>query len=477
VKGWKKFDGHTPHRPWVDEVKIKCSKCGEIVERIPDVGNPWLDAGIVPYSTIMKNNKGTPLYQKDKKEWRKWFPADFITEAFPGQFKNWFYAMIAESAVLENEPPYKTVLGHALILGEDGREMHKSLGNAIEFNEGADKIGVDVMRWMYVRQDPEHNLLFGYKKADEVRRRFHLKVWNIYNFFITYANVDGWSPIRRGLRPGGEPNNNQKSKINNQSVLDRWIVSRLNQTIKGVTKNLEDYDAYRASEKIEEFVEDLSNWFIRRSRERVGPTAKNKVDKKSFFDTSYFILVSLIKLLAPFTPYLSDVIYRNLTKEDSVHLSDWPEVKGKITKNLITQMKSVREAVELAHAERKSANIPVRQPLNSLVTISPSVTPQTAMLNYFSEELNVKKIDWKKGKTLTVKLDIKLTPELEEEGKARELVRKIQSERRMLGAELTQKVNVSSPWVPSSKEVTKWVLGRTLSVKLEKGKFKITKAS
>ncbi|MFV1917634.1 MAG: isoleucine--tRNA ligase, partial [Patescibacteria group bacterium] len=266
AEGWDKFEGSTPHRPWVDEVKIKCSKCGALAERIKDVGSPWLDAGIVPYSTIAKDNKGAPLYKKDKSKWRKWFPADFITESFPGQFKNWFYAMIAESTILENREPYRTVLGFATLFGEDGKAMHKSLGNAIEFNEGADKIGVDVMRWMYVRQDPEHNLLFGYKKADEVRRRFHLKVWNIYNFFITYANADGWSPSVPDPR-FREPHGSVKAlkgrrpvALKQSSVLDRWIVSRLNQTIKEVTKNLEDYDAYRASEEIEEFVEDLSNW-------------------------------------------------------------------------------------------------------------------------------------------------------------------------------------------------------------------------
>ncbi len=194
VKGWDKFNGNSPHKPQIDELKIKCTKCGKIASRIEPVGNPWLDAGIVAFSTIAKNNKGTPFYLSDKKLWREWFPADFITEGFPGQFKNWFYSLIAMSTVLENEIPTKTILGHEDVFAEDGRAMHKSWGNSIEFNEGAEKMGADVMRWMFSKQAPEDKCLFGYKKADEVRRGFHLMLWNIYKFFVIYANLDGWEP-------------------------------------------------------------------------------------------------------------------------------------------------------------------------------------------------------------------------------------------------------------------------------------------
>ena len=148
VNGWENFKKHTPHKPFIDEVTIACKDCKKEMHRIDDVGNPWLDAGIVAYSTIKKNNKGEPLYTADKKKWEEWFPVDFITESFPGQFKNWFYSLIAMSTVMEDKPAFKTVLGFATCTGEDGRPMHKSWGNAIEFNEGAEKIGVDVMRWM-----------------------------------------------------------------------------------------------------------------------------------------------------------------------------------------------------------------------------------------------------------------------------------------------------------------------------------------
>ncbi|MBT7377215.1 MAG: class I tRNA ligase family protein, partial [Candidatus Marinimicrobia bacterium] len=180
VEGWDEFEGHSPHRPWIDKVKIKHPETGLIGTRIPDVGNPWLDAGIVPYSTLQ--------YTEDKEYWEKWFPADFVVECFPGQFRNWFYSLLAMSTVMEDKAPFKTLLGHALVKDETGREMHKSWGNSIWFGDAAEKMGVDVMRWLYAGQNPEHNLLFGYNLADEVRKNL-ITLWNTYSFFITYASL------------------------------------------------------------------------------------------------------------------------------------------------------------------------------------------------------------------------------------------------------------------------------------------------
>ncbi len=367
ISGLDKFEGNSPHRPWIDNVKIKCEKCDGEMSRIPDVGNPWLDAGIVSFSTISRDNKSEPLYGPDKKEFEKWFPADFITESFPGQFKNWFYSLLAMSTVLENKKPFETVLGFATLFGEDGRPMHKSSGNAIEFNEGADKIGVDVMRWMYVRQNPGDNLLFGYKMADETRRRFHLKLWNIYNFFVTYANLDAWHPNDKLTINENNPLRGQQL-----TVLDKWILARLSQTIKEVTNSLEKFDAFSASFEVEKFVDDLSLWYIRRSRDRVGPDGGSDPEKGVFYKTTHYVLMTLSKLLAPFTPFISEIIYTNLTKEESVHLSEWPQ--GKILSEedtkILSEMKTVREIVESAHAERKKAKIPVRQPLSKLSIIN-----------------------------------------------------------------------------------------------------------
>ncbi len=188
VAGWEAFAGHTPHKPWIDAVRIACSQCGATMSRVPDVGNPWLDAGIVSFSTMQ--------YRTDRAFWREWYPADWISESFPGQFRNWFYSLLAMATVLEKSPPFRTCFGYATLLAEDGREMHKSWGNAIEFNEAADRMGVDVMRWLYCAHKPENDLLFGYTRADEVRRQFLLPLWNVYSFFVTYALLDQWTPLQ-----------------------------------------------------------------------------------------------------------------------------------------------------------------------------------------------------------------------------------------------------------------------------------------
>ena len=449
VSGWNEFEGHTPHKPFIDEVKIKCQKCGKVVSRTADVGNPWLDAGIVPYSTISKDNQSQPLYLENKKEWEKWFPVNFITESFPGQFKNWFYSMIAMSTVLEDTNPFKKVLGYATALGEDGRAMHKSWGNAIEFNEAADKIGADVMRWMFVRQDPSQNLLFGYKLADETRRQFHLKLWNIYNFFVTYANIAEWKPIKN---------------ISSKNVLDKWILIRLDETIQEVTNSLELFSAYNASSEIEKFVDDLSLWYIRRSRDRKD---------SDFFGTTHYVLVTLCKILAPFTPFVAEIIYTNLTKEKSVHLALWPKVtikRNNDDKKLIQEMQTVREIVELGHCLRKENNIPVRQPLNNL-KIKNKKLEINELEKLILDELNIKSISWDEK---TNKLDLLITPELKEEADTRDLIRKIQAARKELGVQINDKINLSSPWMPKTDNLKKLVIEKTLISKIVKGEFGIS---
>src|SRR6185295_7309293 len=215
-EGWERFEGHTPHRPYVDEVVIACPKCGDPVRRIPDVGNPWLDAGIVPFSTLH--------YREDRAYWEKWFPADFITESFPGQFRNWFYAMLAMSTVLIRQPPFETIFGYATLFGEDGRPMHKSWGNAIEFDEAAERMGVDVMRWMYVSARPDDNILFGWHAADDARREL-LVLWNAYAFFARRAPLAGWTPDPdRGSGPGAGPP--AAPPPAERPPMDRWILSR-----------------------------------------------------------------------------------------------------------------------------------------------------------------------------------------------------------------------------------------------------------
>lgn len=469
VEGWKEFEGKTPHKPQMDKLLIKCSICDKNISRIEPVGNPWLDAGIVSFSTVSENNKAAnfestdtkPLYLTNMDEWKEWIPADFITESFPGQFKNWFYSLIAMSTVLEDKEPFENVLGHATVFGEDGRPMHKSWGNSIEFNEGAEKIGVDVMRWMYVRQNPSENLLFGYKVGNEVRRRFHLKIWNVYNFFVTYANLVGWKPP-------------YELSLQSSNVLDKWILSRLKETISEVSKSLQKYDAYVASGCVEEFVEDLSNWYLRRSRERGGNSKVIEKDRKSFYQTFYFVLVCLSKLLAPFIPFISDIIFRNLTKKDSVHLSEWPDFEYKVNTNLIDEMKIIRNIVEKAHSERKTKNLAVRQPLSKL-TVSNYEVKTPDLIKLIKDEVNVKDVEFIKGKgDVKVKLNTKITSELEEEAKTRDFIRKIQQERKNMGIVLTQYIKVENPWLPKSNYLLQNIKEKALVSQLSYGEFKIS---
>jgi len=468
VEGWKKFEGHSPHRPWVDEVKIRCSKCGKLISRIADVGNPWLDAGIISFSTLIDPESKKVSYLTDKKYWREWYPADFVTECFPGQFKNWFYSLLAMATVLENSPPFKTLLGHALVRDEKGEEMHKSKGNAIWFDEAAEKMGVDVMRWMYVTQNPEINLNFGYKIADETRRRFHLMLWNVYNFFVTYANID----------------KNLKLKTKNlklKSVLDWWIISRLNGLIKIVTESLDKYDAFTASHAIEDFVvNDLSAWYVRRSRDRVSPSADDKKDKEACFQTLYQVLVTLTKILSPFTPFLAEEIYKNLTNEESVHLTDWPKFEEKmIDAQLEEEMNSVRKICELGHSARKSLSFKVRQPLGKFKVQSSKFKKEiqnskfaVELIDLIKEELNVKEVVFLDEEEIKVEFDKKITPELKAEGEAREIIRQIQEARKQAGCRLDEIIQVGLPAWPKDYEelIKKEVLASKL---VEKEKIEI----
>ncbi len=469
IEGWNKFSGHTPHKPWIDEIKIRCENCGELMTRIPDVGNPWLDAGIVPFSTpidpkLPGGRFGRKVsYLSDKKYWSEWFPFDFVTESFPGQFKNWFYSLLTMSTVLKDRAPFKTVLGFASLLGEDGRPMHKSWGNSIEFNEAADKIGADVMRWLYAKQDPARNLMFGYKVADEVRRNFHLPLWNIYNFFVTYANFDNWTP--------------KKSTTNKlpiaSNILDKWIIARLKQATNTTTESLDNYDGAPATRAIEGFVNDFSTWYIRRSRDRVGPTADKIGDKKQFYETSYFVLVTLMKIIAPFVPFLAETIYLGLTKADSVHLTDWPDLPQleKREEMIIENMAIIRRAAEAGRAARKTMSIKVRQPLTRALISAPEKAPTKPFLDVLADELNVKEISWKRKRVEEpqVVLQTKLTSSLVEEGKTRDLVREIQELRRKHGLGLVDTVRVKSPWLPNDKKMRVWIKTKTLAQSLEQG--------
>lgn len=465
VAGWDQFEGKSPHKPYIDEVTINCSSCKKPMKRIEDVGNPWLDAGIVAYSTIKDHNMGEPLYWKNKDAWKDWVPATFITESFPGQFKNWFYALIAESTVLEGIPPCKRILGYGTLLGEDGRPMHKSWGNSIEFNEGADKIGIDVMRWMFARQNPAENMLFGYKKADEVRRQFYLMLWNSYKFFVDYA-------ILEKIQISDTTGNISPDSVEN--ILDSWILHRLTQTIQNTEKFLKEFNPRDASGTIEEFVSDLSTWFIRRSRNRVWTNSDKITDKAEFYQTFYTVLVNLSIIISPFVPVLSDLMYVNLTGKESVHLSSWPKSVSGFDHKLIADMKAIRKMAEAGHRTRKEQKLKVRQPLSkaTLSTIpeysfalEKNIPAYKALLK---EELNVKGIDInldKKKSEITIVFDTQLTPELEKEGKLRDLVRQVQEQRKKANILPVEQIDITLPKEFKEFEgiIMRKVLARTIT--------------
>jgi isoleucyl-tRNA synthetase len=386
--GWEEFVGHTPHRPYVDAVKIRCPQCGAEMSRIEDVGNPWLDAGVVPFSTLG--------YRNDREYWEQWFPAHWVSESFPGQFRNWFYSLLAMSTVLENRPPFLENFSYALVLAEDGTQMHKSTGNMIEFNEAADRMGVDVMRWLYCAHKPENNLLFGYSRADETRRQFLLPLWNVYNFFVSYARLDGWEPLTDGF----DPEQPEGTAPAGTSPLDRWIVARINQVADVITRSLTDSDAYSATVAVEAFLDDLTNWHIRRSRRRFWKSEHDQ-DKQTAYATLYYVLVRLIRLLAPLTPFVTEVMYQNLVRAvqpvalESVHHTLWPRAEtDTIDDTLITQMALAREAASLGLSARNSANLKIRQPLaRALVYAGPQGGGLSEELaDLVRDELNVKEL-------------------------------------------------------------------------------------
>ena len=512
VFGWEEFEDHTPHRPWVDAVKIKCSKCGRLASRVLDVGNPWLDAGIVPFSTL-KYFKESDFRESDslqseesdsgasgnKTYWEKWFPADLVLECFPGQFKNWFYSLLAMSVVLEGTAPFKTLLGHALVKDEKGEEMHKSKGNTIWFDEAAEKMGVDAMRWLYVRQNPILNLNFGYGPAEEIRRRFFLILWNCYKFFVTYAELDLRSA--RGLTRIEE-----RINTDNLSVLDRWVLSKLNLLVKEVTEFLENYKNHKAAQAIESFVvKDLSAWYIRRIRDRIGPSVPDGEDKLNAYRTLYYILLNLTRLLAPFIPFLAEEIYQNLVSDRvsdrvqpslrvepswrrSVHLTNWPIWHDYlIDENVLEAMSLVREICEKGHAARRAAGIKVRQPLAGIKVMalekfvaathaSPGIKARHAvqLRNLIKDELNVKEVEFAGGGELAVELDTKITPELKLEGLAREIVRAIQNARKEAGCNLDDRIIATFPDTKENREAVEkfgdYIRRETLSEGLQTGK-------
>jgi isoleucyl-tRNA synthetase len=396
IEGWEQFAGHTPHRPCVDAVKIRCANCGATVQRIPDVGNPWLDAGIVPYSTLR--------YLEDRSYWEKWFPADFITECFPGQFRNWFYAILTMSTVMENREPFRTVLGHALVRDEQGEEMHKSSGNAIWFDDAAEKMGVDTMRWMFAAQNPFTNLNFGYGPAGEIRKQL-LTLWNTYAFWTNYAILDEINPTTLS------------APMEQLTEIDRWVLAKLQTLIQAAHKSYEDFNIMAFMNQAGEFIDDLSNWYVRRNRRRFWKSEKDAEKQVAYF-TLHQVLVTLIKLLAPVVPFITEAMYQNLVASndpsapESVHHCDFPEVDERfVNDQLVQEVDQVIRIIQAGRALRNQSRIKVRQPLAEMV-IKPQLALNVAALKkyeqHLKEELNVKQLSLVTDATRLVEYELKI---------------------------------------------------------------------
>ncbi|HEV7373700.1 MAG TPA: isoleucine--tRNA ligase [Pyrinomonadaceae bacterium] len=400
VEGWAEFDGHSPHRPWVDAVKIACSKCQSATSRIKDVGNPWLDAGIVPYSTMR--------YNTDRDYWNKWFPADWISESFPGQFRNWFYAILAMSTVMENRPPFKVMFGYRLMKDEKGEEMHKSKGNAVEFNEAAEREGADAMRWLYASHNPDNDLRFGYSKIHDARRQF-LTLWNVYEFFLTYARVDGFNPGATQV------------PLMDRSELDRWILCRLQKLIESARLNYERYSIHLFMRDVLSFIDALSRWYLRRSRRRFWKSQSDS-DKLAAYQTLWECLLTFAKLLAPVVPFTTEAMYQQLIvgldKETpmSVHLCDFPQPDESILDaQLLRSMNAVLDLVGQAHAARKKAGVKVRQPLSEMRVVVAERALAKQMEPFrplVLDELNIKEIRFVESAEELYNVSARLEPKI-----------------------------------------------------------------
>jgi isoleucyl-tRNA synthetase len=374
------------HRPWIDAVRIRCESCEAEVERIPEVGDAWLDAGIVHFSTLGWQNperipggyatgasagiSGADL--PDHAYWEKWFPADWVTE-MREQIRLWFYSQCFMAITLDGRQPYRRVLTYEKVYDETGREMHKSWGNAIELDDALERMGADVMRWLYCSQPPSQPLRFGYGMAEEVKRRF-LTFWNCARFLVEYGNVQGFRPGWSELEPADL-----------SSALDRWLVERTNAFVLAAQAAYDAYDTVEVTREFELFLDDLSNWYIRRSRRRFW------ADDEAALRALWYVLVQTLRVLAPIQPFVTDHLWRTLVPDgpDSVHLAGWPEV-AEPDGALLDEIAAVRRVVELGRQARSTSGIKLRQPLRRLVVEGASVD---GPLEEIADELRVKEVE------------------------------------------------------------------------------------
>ena len=369
------------HRPYIDEITCTCPKCGKTMKRVPEVIDCWFDSGAMPFA-----QHHYPFENKDLFEQQ--FPAQFISEAVD-QTRGWFYSLMAESTLLFNKSPYENVIVLGHVQDENGQKMSKSKGNAVDPFDALQTYGADAIRWyFYINSAPWLPNRFHGKAVQEGQRKFMGTLWNTYAFFVLYANIDNFDATKYTL---------DKKSL---TVMDRWILSKLNSTVGAVDDNLANYRIPEAAKALQEFVDDLSNWYVRRSRERFWAKGMEQ-DKINAYMTLYTALVTICKAAAPMIPFMTEEIYRNLvcsidkTAPESIHLCDFPTVDAEmIDKDLEASMEEVLDIVVMGRAARNTANIKNRQPIGTMYVRAER--PLDAMFQeVVADELNVKNVEFK----------------------------------------------------------------------------------
>jgi isoleucyl-tRNA synthetase len=437
------------HRPYIDTVTLPCEKCGGVMKRVPEVLDTWFDSGSMPFA-----QRGYPRH--GEKEFEESYPADFIAEAMD-QTRGWFYSLLAISTLLFKQNAYRNVICLGLVVDPKGKKASKSRGNVLDPNYLFDTFGTDAVRWyFYTSTQVGENYRTGDAALRETVQQFFIPLWNCYSFFVTYARLDGFDPAQPAV-PVGE-----------RHVLDRWLLSKLSGLRDAVSGGLDAYDANEPARRIHRFVDDLSNWYIRRSRRRFWKS-QSDTDKAAAYQTLYETLRTVCQLMAPFAPFSSDAMYRNLSGGASVHLSDFPEASPYHDAQVEADMARARQAVEAGLAARDASRIKVRQPLSSIALPGDPLPEDIAQI--VRDELNVKALVFGAPE---VKLNTEITEELRLEGLAREIVRAIQDRRKKLGLNVEDRIHTryeaDGMLLRAIERHGDYIKNETLSVSLEEGR-------
>jgi isoleucyl-tRNA synthetase len=438
------------HKPAIDEVVLRTDS-GKEAYRVGDVFDCWFESGSMPFA---QHNYpvGADSFQK---------PADFIVE-YVGQIRGWFYTLHVLATALWGEPAFKNAISHGVILGSDSRKMSKKLGNYPDLNHVFDRYGADALRY-YLFASPVmvgETVAINEKDILDVQRNVIMTLLNSYRFFKTYAAVDSWQPPEQITEPAAT------------HVLDQWILARLNETIETVTTAVEGYDIPKGVRPLRGFIDDLSNWYIRRSRRRFWKTESDE-DKEQAYQTLWYVLIRTAQLSAPWMPFVSDYIYRELRGDQqklpqSVHETDWPMVDN-VDKDTIEHMQIVRDLIVDGLAQRAEAKVKVRQPLG-VVDIVANTTLSSEDKGIIAEELNVKSVEVRLGNENTLKVDVEVTTELAQEGMARDLIRHIQNTRKKAGLQVDDRIDLglsSATKVPAISVHQDMIARETLAESLQ----------